>query len=388
MDAVNNPYSPGAGLRPAFLAGRGSEVAAFEAVLTRAEVGRPVRGLILTGLRGVGKTVLLNELADLAEERRWIVSRLEVRPAGAQSFLTTLAHQLSTGLRREQGRKVSEVVSRALSSIKALALTVDPDGALGVKIEVDAHASGDVELDFVALAVDVGRAATELGIGVAVFIDELQELDKPTMAALAAAAHTAGQRGVPFVVVGAGLPNLPGRLADAKSYTERLFDYRPLDRLDAQTSAEVLVDPAVAENVTWSQAAIDRVVWAADGYPYFLQAFGAATWDLADGPEITKLDADHGVRLGLAELDGGFFRARWDRATATERTYLRAMALSDGAATRTSEIANRLGRTLSNLGPIRAGLIGKGLIYSPEHGAVGFTVPGMAFFINRQDADS
>jgi AAA ATPase domain len=385
VDAVDNPYSPGAGLRPAVLAGRQDEIAAFDALLRRGELGRSTRGMMLTGLRGVGKTVLLNELATMAESREWILAQLEVRPDGSQALLTNLSRLLTLGLRKQQGPKLSDLAKRALGSIKAFSLTVDPSGALGASIDLEAVGSGDLEVDFSTLAVDVSRAAMQFGTGVAVFIDELQGLTKPTMASLAAAAHTAGQRNVPFIVVGAGLPNLPGKLAEAKSYAERLFDYRPLGRLEATTAGEALVGPASTNAVEWDQDALDDVIAAADGYPYFLQEFGAASWNMAAGPDhITALDARNGIRLGLAILDGGFFRSRWDRATATERLYLRAMAEDGGKDTRTPDVGTRMGRSASNLGPIRAGLIGKGLIYAPEYGLVAFTVPGMASFIQRQ----
>ena len=384
MELVDNPYSPGAGLRPAVLAGRQDELDAFEAILRRGELGRPSRGLILTGLRGVGKTVLLNELADRAAQRDWIIAQLEVRPDGSQALLSTLAALITAGIRRQQGGKLSDLARRALHSIKAFSLTVDPDGKLGASIDIDAHGSGDLEIDFAALAVDTGRAALDFGTGVAVFIDELQELDRATMASLAAAAHAAGQRNAPFAVIGAGLPNLPGKLADAKSYAERLFDYRPLGTLADAAATVALVGPAEESGVAWTPAALTTVIGAADGYPYFLQEFGAAAWNSAAGPDISAHDADNGVRLGQAILDGGFFRSRWDRATGTERLYLRAMAVDGGAHSRTPEIAERMGRTQSNLGPIRAGLIGKGLVYAPEYGVVAFTVPGMAGFIARQ----
>jgi hypothetical protein len=217
-----------------------------------------------------------------------------------------------------------------------------------------------------------------------IFIDELQELDKPSMASLAAAVHLAGQRNLPFTVVGAGLPNLPGKLADAKSYAERLFDYRPLGKLSDSTAVQALARPAGDSGVTWLDEALQATIAAADGYPYFLQEFGAAIWNVALGPTITEHDAASGILLGQAKLDGGFFRSRWDRATATEQTYLRAMADDDGEDSRTPTVASRLGRAVGNVGPIRAGLIGKGLIYAPEHGRVAFTVPGMAAFIRRQ----
>jgi len=181
---------------------------------------------------------------------------------------------------------------------------------------------------------------------VAVFIDELQGLDTGSMAAVSAAAHAAGQRGVPFLIVGAGLPNLPGKLAEAKSYSERLFDYRLLDKLAASTATEALVSPADEIGVSWQAGAVRRVIDAAGGYPYFLQEFGAATWDLAAGPDaITEAEARGGIKIGLVVLDGGFFRSRWDRATPTERLYLAAMAADGGEPSRTPDIAVRMERS-------------------------------------------
>jgi hypothetical protein len=383
VDAVSNPYSPGAGLRPGLVAGRQDEIAAFAATVARAELERPVRGLVLTGLRGVGKTVLLNEMANHTEDKDWIVVRLEVRPRGALAALGQLTAELARGVRTKRGNRLTDVAKRALRSVKSLSLTVDPSGTLGATIDFDAVSSGDLEVDLAAAVKDVSLAARELGIGVAVFIDEMQELDASAMAALSAAAHAAGQRNAPFVLVGAGLPNLPGKLADAKSYAERLFDYRPLGKLEGQTALDALAVPAADIGVQWETAALEEAVAAAGGYPYFLQQFGSATWELAPGPDITVADARHGIRLGQAILDGGFFRARWDRATATERLYMKAMA-AGGDSSRTPDVAARMGRDQRNLGPIRAGLIGKGLIYAPEYGVVAFTVPAMADFISRQ----
>jgi hypothetical protein len=381
---ADNPYSPGAGLRPAVLAGREPELEAFEAILQRGELGRGLRGMVVTGLRGVGKTVLVNEFARTAAARDWIVVQLEVRPGGDTAMLSGLASRLHAELRGRHRAKLTQGVKRALSSVTAFSLTVDPNGTVGASLDRDVSGSGDLELDLTSLAVDVGSAALESGIGVAVFIDEMQELDRQVLASVSAAAHAAGQRTVPFVVIGAGLPNLPGRLAEAKSYTERLFDFRQLGRLDTDTAAQALIGPAEAVGVRWEQAALARTITASGGYPYFLQEFGAATWNVAAGPTITAHDAANGELLGTATLDAGFFRARWDRATPIERSYLRAMANDDGAPARTQHIAAQMNRTQSALGPTRAGLIGKGLIYSPEYGAVAFTVPSMSDFIRRQ----
>jgi hypothetical protein len=390
VDAVDNPFAPGAGLRPPVLAGREAELAAFDAVLRRGELGRVSRGLVLTGLRGVGKTVLLNEMADRAEARRWLVVQSEARRDGSGALLANVAAQLTAGVRRLHGPRLSEVARRALASITALTLTVDSTGVVSATVTGTtttggdrAAGSGDLEVDLVQVALDVGRAAMEAGVGAVLLLDELHELDRRSMAALAAAAHVAGQRSLPFVVVGAGLPNLAGRLAEAKSYAERLFDFRRLGPLDPDVAVAALTEPASAAGVRWAPGAVDVVADAAGGFPYFLQEFGAACWNLADEGEVTVKDAAAGVRLGQLMLDHGFFLSRWDRATPTERQFLQAMA-ADGEASRTADVARRLGRTMSNIGPIRAGLIAKGLVYAPEYGVVAFTVPGMAGFIRRE----
>lgn len=366
------------------MAGRQQEVDGFTAAVARAELARPARGLMLTGLRGVGKTVLLNVMANHAEDRDWTVVRVEVRPDGSPALLGELTAQLARGLRSKRGFRLTDAARRALASVKSLSLTVDPSGTLGASIDFDGAGSGDLEVDLSSAVKDVASAARELGTGVAVFIDEMQELDGASMAALSAAAHAAGQRDAPFVLVGAGLPNLPGKLADAKSYAERLFDYRPLGRLESRTASEALAVPATDAGASWDDDALAEAVAAAGGYPYFLQQFGAATWELALGPAITLADARNGIRLGQAILDGGFFRARWDRATPTERRYMKAMSEDAGAGSRTPDVASRMGREMRSLGPIRAGLISKGLIYAPEYGVVAFTVPAMAEFITRQ----
>jgi hypothetical protein len=374
------------------LAGREEELAAFDAILRRGELGRVSRGLVLTGLRGVGKTVLLNEMAERAEARRWLVVQSEVRRDGAGALLGNVAAQLTAGVRRLHGPRLSEVARRALASITALTLTVDSSGVVSATVTGaprgagadDARSgSGDLEVDLVQVALDVGRAAMEAGVGAVLLLDELHELDRASMAALAAAAHVAGQRSLPFVVVGAGLPNLAGRLAEAKSYAERLFDFRRLGPLDRDVAVAALTEPSSAAGVAWAPGAVDVVAEAAGGFPYFLQEFGAACWNLADDGVVTAKDAGAGVRLGQLMLDHGFFLSRWDRATPTEREFLRAMAV-DGEAGRTADVARRMGRTMSNIGPIRAGLIAKGLVYAPEYGVVAFTVPGMAGFIRRE----
>ena len=214
----------------------------------------------------------------------------------------------------------------------------------------------------------------------------MQHLSAEDLAATAQACHEVSQRGLPFFVIGAGLPNLPGVLADARSYTERLFAYVRIDRLNQADAALALVRPAADEGVAWTDEAVAAVVDASGGYPYFLQQFGQTTWNAAAASPIAIEDATDGIRAGRALLDDGFFRARWDRATPAERDYLRAMAADGDGPSSSGEVAQRLGRRLASLGPARANLIAKGLVYAPEHGQIAFTVPGMAEFIARLPA--
>ncbi len=389
MDPVRNPYQPGAGLRPPALVGRDGELDAFAVVLQRAELGLVDPSIILTGLRGVGKTVLLNELATMAELRGWFVARTEARVGEpAAKFRTDLSRQLNQVLRGAQRHRVGAALRTALGTFKSFSLVADSTGALGVGIEIEPTRgradTGQLDVDLVELAQDLALAAQEQHVGVAVFIDEMQDLDFATLAALCTACHFAGQRSLPFYLVGAGLPNLPATLAEAKSYAERLFTYRRLDPLPDAAATSALTVPAATAGEPWAPEAAALVVSMAGGYPYFLQAFGKASWELAPGPGIGLIDAQLGLARGTESLDEGFFRSRWDRATRAERLYLAAIAPEHGAPARTPDVAARMGRTLSSTGPVRAGLIAKGLIYVPEHGYVCYTVPGMAQFIARQ----
>jgi hypothetical protein len=221
-----------------------------------------------------------------------------------------------------------------------------------------------------------------------VFIDEMQHLEQTELAAICQACHAANQRNLPFVVVSAGLPNLPRALSDAVSYAERLFDYRSIGRLRSIDASEALVLPAKGEGVGWDSNAVEVVLAASNGYPYFIQQFGQTAWDLAAVSPISRADATVGVELGREKLDNGFFRARWDRATPAEREYMAAMAADGDGPSESGTVARRLGKGMSSLGPARANLIAKGLVWAPEHGRIAFSVPGMSEFIERELARS
>ena len=393
MDPITNPYSPGAGLRPPELAGRDPEIANFEVLLARAAQGRANQSLILTGLRGVGKKVLLTDLASRARHAGWVVAQVEARPdeAGARaSFRYRVARELNSSLRQLTGRwGVGDRLRAALATLTSFSIKTDPSGSLSIGVDVDARRgradTGALDVDLTELAFDLAESAVEHGGGVVVLVDEMQDLEASELSAICAACHQAGQRSVPFYVVGAGLPSLPGLLAEARSYAERLFAYRPIGPLDPGAANLAVTRPASTQAVAWAPAAVELVLAQSSGYPYFLQEFAKATWESAAGPGIERIDAEIGVEVGRERLDAGFFRSRWTRATPAEREYLKAMAPDGAGPSSSGEIARRLGKTrVQQVGPTRANLIHKGLVYAPEHGQIAFTVPGMADFLHRQ----
>jgi hypothetical protein len=396
MDPVQNPYQPSAGVRPRELAGRDREMAGMEVVIGRAEHGFVSQSIVLTGLRGVGKTVLLNDFARRARDRGWIVAQIE-GPSEVGEADGALSAKLARGLHSSMrealgGWQKSDLLTRAAAVLKAFTLKVDPSGAWTVGIDVDAAAgradTGRIEVDLPELAIDLGNAARGRGVGVLVCVDEMQQLSRQDLSAICTACHEAGQRETPFYIAGAGLPNLPAVLAEAKSYAERLFDYARLGPLPDADAERALIVPATALGVHWQPEAAGRVITASAGYPFFLQTFGRHSWDSAPGPSaISEEDAAVGVSIGVAQLDRGFFRARWDRATRYQRQYLTVMATDGDGPSSSGDVAQRLGRKPSSLGPVRADLIAKGLVYAPEHGQIAFTVPGMAEFIGRQTSE-
>lgn len=386
MDPVRNPYAPGAGQRPPELAGRDRELAAFEVVLERVAKGRPERSLILTGLRGVGKTVLLNALRSQAIARLWGTGKIEARPE--QSLRRPLASALHMAIRELAARhRAPDRVDAFLGVLKAFALRATGGGRLrdrwqpgiDVPAAVGRADSGDLEIDLVELLSDAAEVAADTGTGVALFLDEMQDLGPAELSALCAACHELSQSGAPLIVVGAGLPHLPVTLSAAKSYSERLFRYQRIDRLDRLAADRALVAPAAREQVEYEEKALDALYERSGGYPYFVQAYGKATWDHAPRSPITAADVRVAAPEAEAELAVGFFGARYERATPAEREYLRTMAdLADrdgDAAVATAAIAAALGRKPTSLSPARDALIKKGLIYSGERGTVAFTVP-------------
>jgi hypothetical protein len=387
VDPVRNPYSPGAGRRPAALVGRDAQLAEWDVALERVTAGRTAQPIVLYGLRGVGKTVLLSEFARRAKDRGWVVARLEAR--ADRSLREIMGDALRGPLADLARPSAGERLRRALKTMTSFRASLEPSGAWSFGLDLSRVGgggadTGNLEADLAKVLHDVAAAATEEGCGLAILVDEAQDVAEADLSALCAAVHTASQEGWALTVGLAGLPSLPRILAEAKSYSERLFNFHSIDNLPAPASREVLTAPAAAESITWDDDAVEHVVTQAAGYPYFLQQFGQETWNEAAGPTITLAEARVGVAKGWAALDNGFFRTRWDRATFAEQRYLRAMAEDGDTGSRSGDVAGRLGRKITSLGPIRAKLIAKGLIYAPEHGLVAYTVPGMADFIRRQ----
>lgn len=388
MDPVLNPYSPGAGRPPAALVGRDAPLRVWDVATDRVERGRSVQPVVLYGLRGVGKTVLLAEFTRRAANRGWIVAQVE---AGAGKSLRealgeALHGPLSDLVRPSAGRRLL----RSLKTAVSFKASYDLGGTWNFGLDLSEVAGGGadtgvLETDLAKLIHDLAEAAAEEHIGLALLIDEAQDLTAEELAAVCAIAHTASQNNWRAVFALAGLPSLPRVLAEAKSYSERLFAYASIEQLPDPAAGRALSEPAATEQVSWDPEALLHLVAQAAGYPYFLQQFGQDTWNHAPGPgRITLADAKLGAAYGRSALDAGFFRARWDRATRGEQRYLRAMADDGDLGSGSRDVATRLGRQITSLGPVRANLIAKGLIYAPEHGVVAFTVPGMAEFITRQ----
>jgi AAA ATPase-like protein len=394
VDPVRNPYAPGAGQRPPELAGRDREIAQFEVVLERIARGRPERSMVLTGLRGVGKTVLLNTFRSMAMQRLWGTGKIEARPE--QSIRRPVAGALHMAVRELAPRhRAPDRIDYFLGVLKSFAAREAraAKGAPVTQLGIDVPAvrgradSGDLEIDLTELLTDAASVAADLGVGIALFIDEMQDVPPAGISALCASCHELSQNNGPLIVVGAGLPHLPSVLSASKSYSERLFRYVSIDRLDRESADIAVLAPARREGADFDSAALDALYEAADGYPYFVQAYGKVTWDVAAASPVTAHDVAVAGPVASGELAVGFFGSRYERATVAEREYMRAMALLGGdEPVPTAQVAEELGRKPSSVSPARDSLIKKGLIYSSERGLIAFTVPHFGRFLRAQPA--
>jgi AAA ATPase domain len=384
MDPTRNPFSPGAGARPPELAGREAIVESATIALQRIARGRQEKSQMLLGLRGVGKTVLLNRIGQIAEEMGAIVVTLEA-PEG-QRLAAFLAPALKTVLlklsRVEQARDLAQ---RALGALRgfASAFTVSI-GEIDVAIAPETVAdSGNLEVDLPELMTCVGKAAQAAGKTVVILLDEVQYLAEEDLRGLIVAMHRIAQRGWPVILFGAGLPQVAALAGEAKSYAERLFDFPAVGPLLPDAARTALLDPIEEEGEAIDNEALNRILTITEGYPYFLQEWGKHSWNTAKQSPIQASDVEQASTLATEALDRSFFRVRFDRLTPREQDYLRAMASLGAGPLRSGDIAEVLGISVQSAGPLRSGLIRKGMIWSPAHGQTAFTVPMFDAFMVR-----
>ncbi len=387
MDARRNPYSPGAGTPPPELAGRDDLIERAAVALDRIRKGRSARSFILYGLRGVGKTVLLNRIRIDAEERGLIGTKIEAPED--RSLPALLAPALRTTLLRlDRGEAMKAKAGHAMRALAGFAKALKfkyQDLELGLDIDPQKGLadSGDLDSDLTALLAAVGAAAAEHKTAVILFVDELQYVPEAQLASLISALHATSQDGLPITMVAAGLPQLVGQTGRAKSYAERLFEFVRVDRLDETAARDALTVPAREEGVEFTDEAIAEVMRQTLGFPYFLQEWGKHSWNAASESPIGAADTTRATGAALAELDDSFFRVRFDRLTPAEKRYMRGMAELGAGPHRSGDVAEALGRKVTTVAPTRNTLIAKGMIYSPSHGDTAFTVPLFDGFMKR-----
>jgi len=387
MDPIKNPFSPGAGSPPPELVGRDPILEQARILLGRIRQRRSEKSMLLTGLRGVGKTVLLNEIKRMADNdgyRTIFIEAHEGKALGPQiaPHLRSLLYDLDRIA--GTGDKVKRGLAVLRSFIGSLSLTIG-DVSIGLDIEPEKGTadSGDLEIDLPHLFIAIGEAADDRNMAVAIFIDEIQYFNKKELGALIMAMHKIQQQQLPLVLLGAGLPILPGLAGASKSYAERLFSFPNIGTLSQDDSAKALQDPAHEARIAFESSALTEVYRLTKGYPYFLQEWGYVAWNLATSSPITLQVIQDATMTVISRLDENFFRVRYERLTPSEKNFLRAMVELGLDTHRTGDIADILRVKVTSLGPVRAKLINKGMIYSPAHGDLTFTVPLFREFMIR-----
>jgi hypothetical protein len=387
MDPIRNPFSPGAGTPPPELAGRDELREAARIALERTKIGRPAKSLLMIGLRGVGKTVLLDKIREDAEAAG--IHTLRIEAPESRSLPAMIAPQLRLALLRlARNEQAKELAQRALRGLAGFANTLklkygDIEVGFDFESEPGLADNGDLEHDLQALLEVVGAAAKKAGTVLAMFVDELQYVAEEQLASLITALHRTAQRQLPVILLGAGLPQLPGNMGRAKSYAERLFDFPSIGPLSDPDARIAISKPALEQGVEVAGEALDRITLETQGYPYFLQEWGKHAWDVAAESPITLDDVVTASREAVAALDESFFRVRFDRLTNLEKKYLRAMAELGPGPHRSGDVAEELGRAVTSLAPTRNQLILKGMVWSPGHGDTAFTVPLFDQFMKR-----
>lgn len=387
MDKIKNPFSPGAGSPPPELAGRNGILEQARVLLGRVKAKRPEKSLLLTGLRGVGKTVLLNEIENMARNDGYRTILVEAHEGKSLAvLLVPHLRRLLFELDRLAGvgNKAKRGLAVLKSFVSAIKVTVgEIDIGIDIEPEQGAADSGDIEVDLPGLFTAVAEAAEERGVAVAILIDEIQYFSSAELSALIMAMHKMQQRQLPLVLIGAGLPILPGLAGDSKSYAERLFGFPDIGPLPEPDAAKALRDPIEAANESIEPDAVKEIFRLTNGYPYFLQEWGYQAWNHAVQSPVTLKDVQGTSDMVIRRLDENFFRVRFDRLTPREKQYLRAMAELGPGPYRTSDIADLLKIKITTLAPLRGKLIKKGMVFSPAHGDMAFTVPLFDQFMRR-----
>ena len=387
MDPIHNPFAPGAGTPPPELAGRDQLRETVRIALERTRLNHPTKSVLLVGLRGVGKTVLLDRMRMDAEAVG--IQTLRVEAPENRSLPAILAPELRQALLKlSRNAKARELAQRALRALAGFAKSLkvkynDIEVGLDFEPEPGLADNGDLEHDLLALLEAAGEAAREADTALAIFLDELQYVEEDELAALITALHRTAQGQLPVILVGAGLPQLPGRMGKAKSYAERLFDFPEIGPLPDEAAKLAIAKPAEDQGVEVTSDALDLIVKETRGCPYFVQEWGKHSWDVADGSPITREDVEIASVSATAALDESFFRVRFDRLTPAEKRYLRAMAELGPGPHRAGDIADVLDRAVTSVAPTKNKLIAKGMIYSPSHGDTAFTVPLFDEFMRR-----
>ena len=387
MDPITNPFAPGAGTPPPELAGREDVRETVRVAIERVRNRSPTKSILMVGLRGVGKTVLLDRMRDDAEGAG--IQTLRVEASENRSLPAILAPQLRQALLRlSRNEKAKDLAQRALRALAGFAKSLkikykDIEVGFDFDPEPGLADNGDLEHDLQALLESAGAAAQEAGSVLAIFADELQYVKEDELAALITSLHRTAQRRLPVVLVGAGLPRLRGRMGRAKSYAERLFDFPEIGPLPPDATKLAIAKPANDRGVEVTAEALDLIVTKTHGYPYFVQEWGKHSWDAAKASPITQADVENASTAAIAALDESFFRVRFDQLTPAEKGYIRAMAELGPGPHRSGDIADELNRDVTSLGPTRNKLISKGMIWSPNHGDTAFTVPMFDEFMHR-----
>ncbi len=387
MDPIANPYAPGAGTQPPELAGRDNLRETVRIAVERTRRCLSAKSMLMVGLRGVGKTVLLDRMREDAEASG--IKAIRIEAPESRSLPAMLAPQLRVALlslsRQERSKERAIRALRALAGFARGLKLKYGDIEVGIDYEPEAGLAdnGDLDIDLSTLLEETGEAAKSADTALVMFIDELQYVEEEELASLITALHRAAQRGLPIMLVGAGLPQLRGRMGRAKSYAERLFDFPEVGPLSADAARQAIEKPAASAGVAFEKCALDRIIRETQCYPYFLQEWGKHVWDAADVSPITEKDVETASRVAIAALDESFFRVRFDRLTPAEKRYIRAMAELGPGPHRSGDVAACLDRKVESLAFTRSTLIEKGMVWSPNHGDTAFTVPLFDEFMRR-----